>query len=53
MHDVNWWLTGLAFTLGLMLTLAMMIRRVTCTVGTNAGEKAGEAGEVGERPEGD
>ncbi len=49
MHDVNWWLTGLAFTLGLLLTLAMMIRRVTCTVGA----KAGEAGEFGEIPEGD
>ncbi len=29
MHDLNWWLMGLAFLLGLLLTLAMMIRRVT------------------------
>jgi hypothetical protein len=29
MHDVNWWLMSLAFLLGLLLTLAMMIRRVT------------------------
>lgn len=29
MHDVNWWLMALAFLLGLLLTLAMMIRRVT------------------------
>ena len=29
MRDVNWWLMALAFVLGLLLTLAMMIRRVT------------------------
>jgi hypothetical protein len=29
MHDVNWWLMALAFLLGLLLTLALMIRRVT------------------------
>jgi len=29
MHDVNWWLMVLAFVLGLLLTFAMMIRRVT------------------------
>lgn len=29
MHDVNWWLMVLAFLLGLLLTFAMMIRRVT------------------------
>ncbi|MCW1957762.1 MAG: hypothetical protein KIH64_004295 [Mycobacterium sp.] len=29
MHNVNWWLMALAFLLGLLLTLAMMIRRVT------------------------
>ena len=28
MNDVNWWLMGLAFVLGLALTLAFMIRRV-------------------------
>ena len=29
MNDVNWWLMALAFVLGLLLTFAMMIRRVT------------------------
>jgi hypothetical protein len=29
MRDVNWWLMALAFVLGLLLTFAMMIRRVT------------------------
>ncbi|MGI9126032.1 MAG: hypothetical protein ACR2JM_14950 [Mycobacterium sp.] len=29
MHDVNWWLMVLAFLLGLLLTFAMMIRKVT------------------------
>jgi hypothetical protein len=29
MHDVNWWLMALSFLLGLVLTLAFMIRRVT------------------------
>ncbi len=29
MSDVNWWLMALAFVLGLLLTFAMMIRRVT------------------------
>jgi hypothetical protein len=28
MHDANWWLIGLAFLLGLLLTFALMIRRV-------------------------
>jgi uncharacterized membrane protein ArfC len=28
-EDVNWWLLALAFVLGLLLTLASMIRRVT------------------------
>ena len=28
MQDVNWWLMALAFLLGLVLTLALMIRRV-------------------------
>ena len=27
--DVNWWLMALAFVLGLLLTFALMIRRVT------------------------
>ena len=29
MHNVNWWLMTLAFLLGLLLTFAMMIRKVT------------------------
>jgi hypothetical protein len=29
MNDVNWWLMALAFVLGLALTFALMIRRVT------------------------
>ena len=29
MNDVNWWLMALAFALGLLLTFAFMIRRVT------------------------
>ncbi|MGH3558898.1 MAG: hypothetical protein ACRDTK_15655 [Mycobacterium sp.] len=28
MHDANWWLMGLAFVLGLLLTFALTIRRV-------------------------
>ncbi len=28
MSDVNWWLMALAFALGLVLTLALTIRRV-------------------------
>ena len=29
MRDVNWWMMALAFALGLLLTFAMMIRKVT------------------------
>ena len=29
MEDVNWWLMVLSFLLGLLLTFALMIRRVT------------------------
>ena len=29
MHDVNWWLMALAFVIGLVLTFALMIRKVT------------------------
>lgn len=28
MHDPNWWLMVLAFVLGLVLTFALMVRRV-------------------------
>ncbi|WP_375485748.1 hypothetical protein [uncultured Mycobacterium sp.] len=43
MHDANWWLIGLAFVLGLLLTFAPMIRRVTreVPVGGAAAEPAG------------
>ena len=40
MHNVNWWLLGLAFLLGLVLTLAFMLRRVKREVpeyGTGSG----------------
>ena len=29
MHNANWWMMALSFVLGLLLTLALMIRRVT------------------------
>jgi len=52
MHHVNWWLIGLAFVLGLLLTFALTIRRVTREVpvrsptgGVAAGGTAGEAAE--------
>lgn len=35
MNDLNWWLMTLAFVLGLLLTFAMMIRRVTREVPVN------------------
>ena len=35
MRDVNWWLMGLAFLLGLLLTLALTIRKVTREVPVN------------------
>jgi uncharacterized membrane protein ArfC len=43
MDDVNWWLIALAFALGLVLTFALTIRRVTreMPVGGAAGEAAG------------
>jgi flagellar biogenesis protein FliO len=28
MHDPNWWLMALSFVLGLVLTFALMVRRV-------------------------
>ncbi len=55
MHDVNWWLMTLAFLIGLVLTLALMIRRVTREVPvthvvsaavTAAGAAAGAAAKV-------
>lgn len=44
MHDVNWWLMTLAFVLGLLLTFAMMIRRVTREVPVAHTVSAGVAG---------
>lgn len=45
MRDVNWWLMVLAFVLGLLLTFALMIRRVTrevpVTHAVSAGVRAG------------
>jgi uncharacterized membrane protein ArfC len=52
MDHVNWWLTGLAFVLGLLLTFALMIRRVkrevpvsSSTGPATAGGTAGDAAE--------
>jgi len=44
MHDVNWWLMIMAFVLGLLLTFAMMIRRVTREVPVNHSVSAGLRG---------
>jgi uncharacterized protein with LGFP repeats len=44
MPDLNWWLMALAFLLGLLLTFAMMIRRVTREVPvTGSGETSAGA----------
>jgi uncharacterized membrane protein ArfC len=52
MDHVNWWLIGLAFVLGLLLTCALTIRRVTrevpvssSTGGVAAGGTVGDAAE--------
>lgn len=47
MQDVNWWLMALAFLLGLVLSLALMIRRVKREVPEYATLAAGAAGAVG------
>ncbi|MFM8598835.1 MAG: hypothetical protein ACKOB8_07490 [Mycobacterium sp.] len=47
MKDVNWWLMTLAFLLGLLLTFAMMIRRVTREVPVTATVSATLAGAAG------
>lgn len=44
MQDVNWWLMALAFLLGLVLSLALMIRRVKREVPEYATLAAGAAG---------
>ena len=47
MQDVNWWLMALAFLLGLVLTLSLMIRRVKREVPEYATLAAGAAGSRG------
>ena len=44
MQNVNWWLMALAFVLGLVLTLALMIRRVKREVPEYATLAAGAGG---------
>ncbi|WP_059016896.1 hypothetical protein [Mycobacterium sp. M26] len=44
MHDVNWWLMALAFVLGLVLTLVLMIGRVTREVPVTHAVSAGLKG---------
>ena len=48
MNDVNWWLMTLAFALGLVLTLALTVRRVQREVpvygAQGRGPSAGAAG---------
>ena len=41
MHDVNWWLMALAFLIGLVLTLALTIRKVTREVPVTLAVAAG------------
>ncbi len=61
MQNVNWWLMALAFALGLVLTLALMIRRVKREVPEYAtsrpvlrrgrgSRRCGGCGEAGRRP---
>lgn len=44
MDDANWWLIGLAFVLGLLLTFALTIRRVTREVPVSSSTRAAAAG---------
>lgn len=49
MNHANWWLIGLAFVLGLLLTFALTIRRVKREVpvsSTGAAAAAGTAGDA-------
>lgn len=46
MKDVNWWLMTLAFLLGMLVTFAMMIRKVTREVPVGATVSAGLRGGV-------
>lgn len=53
MDELNWWLVALAFVLGLLLTSALTIRRVTREVpvnSTGAAPNAGRSGAEAERP---
>lgn len=50
MHDVNWWLMTLAFLLGLLLTLALTIRKVTREVPVARTVAAGVAKPVLDKP---
>jgi hypothetical protein len=43
MHDPNCWLIGLAFVLGLLLTFALMIRRVKREVPVGSSSSSAEA----------
>jgi uncharacterized membrane protein ArfC len=43
MPELNWWLMALAFLLGLLLTFAMMIRRVTREVPTGLAPAAADS----------
>ncbi len=43
MQNVNWWLMAVAFALGLVLTLALMIRRVKREVPEYAAAKFTDA----------
>lgn len=47
MNDVNWWLMALAFLLGMLITFAMMIRRVTREVPMTLSASAGAGGKLG------
>lgn len=47
MHDVNGWLMVLSFSLGLVLTLAFTVRRVTCEVPVHGSEPASGPAESG------
>lgn len=42
--DANWWLIGLAFVLGLLLTFALTLRRVTREVPVSSATGAAAAG---------
>jgi hypothetical protein len=43
MHNVNWWLMAVAFLLGLVLTLFLLIRRVKREVPVYASARAADA----------